>query len=290
MAIDTQCFRLIITAACSGVDFSSCLTFGRQQYYPRKKHVLTALSDSALDVNHEEIASIKSDFCEPFLQALGAETVDSMDISDYQSATILHELNQPVPAEHHGKYSVVIDGGTTEHVYNFPEAMHNAMKLLEVGGHFISMVTGNNFSGHGFYQISPELYFRLFSPENGFETRGVFLAGEHPGRPFYLVSDPAAIKGRVEFKSFERLYVGVVARKIADSGGALVTPLQSDYQELWKSKMSPVGKLAREFNRMILHTRTFFGLLFNLAWQSRGIRRLSGAALYNCLSQKSTGR
>jgi hypothetical protein len=42
------------------------------------------------------------------------------------------------------------------------------MDLLKVGGTFVASTPANYFMGHGFYQFSPELFFRLFCPENGF--------------------------------------------------------------------------------------------------------------------------
>ena len=66
------------------------------------------------------------------------------------------------------KYTLVIDGGCLEHIFNFPVAIKNCMEMLQEGGHFIGITPANNLMGHGFYQFSPELYFRIFSKENGF--------------------------------------------------------------------------------------------------------------------------
>ena len=42
--------------------------------------------------------------------------------------------------------------------------------MVKLGGHFIGVYPIDNFCGHGFYQFLPELFFRCFSQENGFES------------------------------------------------------------------------------------------------------------------------
>ena len=60
-------------------------------------------------------------------------------------------MNEAIPDSLKGKFSCVLDGGTLEHVFNFPQAIKNAMEIVAIGGHFLGVVPANNFSGHGFY-------------------------------------------------------------------------------------------------------------------------------------------
>lgn len=124
----------------------------------------------------------------PFLKMLGSTKIDSLDISDYQGASIVHDLNKPLPQEYECKYDCVIDGGTLEHVFNVAEALVSIMQLLRPGGLFITCTMANNYCGHGFYQFSPELFYRTFSEENGFSvklckiyTEGKFVDIGDPG-------------------------------------------------------------------------------------------------------------
>jgi len=59
----------------------------------------------------------------------------------------------------------VIDGGTLEHVFNFPVAIKNAMQMVRAGGRLSLSPPANNYFGHGFYQFSPELFYRVLSAE-----------------------------------------------------------------------------------------------------------------------------
>lgn len=282
MAIDTQAFRLLLAARKAGASFERTITFGRQGFHPRRAHAVRALAHADLGITAEAIGPFRHCYGETFLQLLGAQVADSMDASAYEGATLIHDLNQPVPSSLHGRYTVVYDGGTTEHVFHYPQTLLTAMQLLAVGGHFISITAGNSLPGHGFYQISPELFFRVFCPANGFETVAVLLADGRPGGRFYRVEDPATLHGRVEFVSARPHLVAVIARKIAADAGLKATPLQSDYQEIWQQ--SPAGgsssKLGREARRVVNQARRFLGRHFYLPWQSPGITALSDAELY----------
>ena len=86
-----------------------------------------------------------------------------MDASSFEGATVVHDLNLPITEALKGRFDVVCDAGTIEHVMNFPTAIRNCMEMVRVGGHLILGTPANNFFGHGFYQFSPELWFRLFS-------------------------------------------------------------------------------------------------------------------------------
>jgi hypothetical protein len=45
-------------------------------------------------------------------QSLGFNSVESMDYSDYESPTHVHDINLPVPDKFYEQYDVVYDGGT----------------------------------------------------------------------------------------------------------------------------------------------------------------------------------
>src|SRR5574341_140267 len=55
---------------------------------------------------------------EAFLRLLGAETVQAMDVSDHEGAQIIHDLNRPIPPSLRGRFDMVLDGGTLEHVFD----------------------------------------------------------------------------------------------------------------------------------------------------------------------------
>jgi SAM-dependent methyltransferase len=181
------------------------------------------------------------DYSDAFIRGfLGASALSVLDYSPYEGATIVHDLNQPLPAAHHGQFDAVIDGGSLEHVFNFPVAIASLMRALKVGGHLFLKSPANNLCGHGFYQFSPELMFRIFSEDNGFEIRRVLFmetalpVETRPYRAAYEVIDPKAAGGRVTLTSDRPIMMLVEARKIANLTPFASSPLQGDYVEAWR--------------------------------------------------------
>src|SRR5579871_4754067 len=106
---------------------------------------------------------------EDFFRQFGFAEVHTLDVSPYQGASHIFDLNSPEPPpDLVGRYRFVLSGGTLEHVFNIVNAVRTAVALLEPGGIFEFAVPCNNWVDHGFYQISPTFAFDYFT-ENGLE-------------------------------------------------------------------------------------------------------------------------
>lgn len=255
--LTASCQALIHARVRLGVDFARCITLGRQEILLSAQELRDVTIAGGLVAPEPWALEHSGRYAEHWLALLGAKSVESIDASDYEQATIIHDLNIPVPASLHGRSTCVIDGGTIEHVFNFPVAIRSCMAMLEVGGHYIGMTPANNHLGHGFYQFSPELYFRLFSPQNGFEVRTMLVRA---ARNWYEVADPAVLGERIELVSAAPVTLFVIARKNKQVE-AFHTPQQSDYVSAWNARSSaerPVkianGGAAREWARKVLPT------------------------------------
>lgn len=184
----------------------------------------------------EGVDCVREPYAEAFFRKLGAERVESLDMSQYQGCSVCHDLNLPLPDDPaRPLYDLVYDGGTLEHVFHFPQAIANCMSLVKPGGHFMAATPADHWLGHGFYQFSPELFFRVFAPENGFEIVRVFLAEnvDAPGRLF-RVTDPAETGLRTLFETTRSLSLLVWAKKISDVKPFQRWPQQSDYSARWR--------------------------------------------------------
>ena len=98
--------------------------------------------------------------------------------------------------------------------------------------------------GHGFYQFSPDLFFRLFSQENGFRLERM-LAFEYETRGArYEVADPSQLGRRVELSGTKsRILLWVVARKLGANSLRYVSyPKQSDYVLQWERNNRQLDK------------------------------------------------
>jgi SAM-dependent methyltransferase len=154
-------------------------------------------------------------------------------VSDFEGAEVVHDLNKPLPQQFKERFDLVYDGGTLEHVFNFPLALQNCMEMLRPGGRLFLHTIANNYCGHGFYQFSPELFFRVFSDENGFQMERMIAHRVGPYGRWFEVSDPSAIRSRVEVITFTPLQLIVRARRTKVVPLFTTAPQQSDYTPRW---------------------------------------------------------
>lgn len=171
-------------------------------------------------------------FCESWLmQRLGATLVDSYDNSDYEGATHVADLNEPLAPKR--RYNTVIDCGCSEHIFNVPQALRNISLLCENGGQVIHVLPANNFCGHGFWQFSPELFFSLYSAANGYHETEVFLADLANRHAWFEVTCPRDGR-RAEIRSRTEVYA--LCRTVKRSEIFPGNIQQSDYMHAWGAK------------------------------------------------------
>lgn len=204
-------------------------------------------------------------YLDRLLVLLGAKEVSSVDFSDYEGANILHDLNQPIPKELEGRFDLVYDGGALEHIFNIPVALKNMMEMVEPGGCLIANVVANNYFGHGFYQLSPEFFFRTLTEVNGFQLERMILV-EYDLAPlsvlgqnilvdtrasWYEVKDPAVLRKRVLLSN--RLPVGLMvqARRLRRTPIFMTPPQQSDYVTVWDNHTESGTEGSRSASRRL---------------------------------------
>lgn len=236
MGLDLPSLEFLCAAKNHGVDFSDLITLGDQGFWPDSKFWpdTKGFDESlrALSVKGGKTIENAKDF---YAKALGTKTLSVLDYSDYEGATIIHDLNYPIPPELRNRFGVVYDGGTMEHVFNLPKAYKNVMEMVRVGGWFAQCAVANNFVGHGFWQVSPETIFRCFTPENGFELHAVLLKECYTKEAWHAARDPAIIGRRVELLNKTPTYIFTLARKTADVEVFATMPQQSDYATAWSA-------------------------------------------------------
>ena len=201
-------------------------------------------------------------------------TVESADASEYQGATVLQDMNLPLAERnfpHRGRYDVLIDGGSLEHFFNVPQALQNYHDLLGTNGVIYIMTNANNHFGHGFYQFSSELFYRVFSAENGYQIIECFLE-KHPylaaevssRRRVYTAPDPGDRGRRTQFTSCSPVLIHAIARKLQD-GPLAPSIIQSDYQAIWQNEPSlETDSATRRFVIRLFDTVPFLWKIYDL--------------------------
>jgi hypothetical protein len=282
-------------ARLGGVSFRETLTVGHQTLYlhsPEVRRLRREFNSAFPGRRAAPLADYRfGAFSDEFMREfLAVESLTILDISAYESAGLIHDLNQPVAPELHEHFDAVIEAGSLEHIFNFPIAVGNLMRMLKVGGFIYVSVPANNLCGHGFYQFSPELMFRIFTADNGFELRRVMLAeGRFPGtelvptRAVYEVVDPAGIGSRVRLLSRRPAILMVEARKIFSAEPFQPAPQQSDYVAAWATRGPRAARYpsaARRLWRMLpISVRNHL-----IAYRDMRACRLSNAKNYRRLS------
>ncbi len=239
---------MLCLAKRGGATFADTVTLGRQHLSLSRTELAEVLRSMGRSSDGAGRAA-RSVFADELLvDLLGIERLVSIDGSDYEGATVVHDLNHPVPERYRDAYDAVVDGGTLEHVFNFPVAIANCMNMLRVGGRFFALTPANNHCGHGFYQFSPELFFRVFTPANGFQLEHLLaIAHPFPGielsrrRTVYAVRDPASVGGRVGLVTRRPVYLFVQAVKRERIEPFAPFPRQSDYASAWTQRDAETG-------------------------------------------------
>lgn len=240
MGIDTESARFLMQSHREGCRFDRVLTLGRQEYFLGGVETSRLLREfgHAHSLSSEKANPVGHRHAEPFFRVLGAKVVDSMDASEYEGATLIHDLNRPIAPELEQRFEAVCDVGTLEHVFQCTIGIASCLKMVKPGGHFYAFTPGNNYCGHGFYQFSPELFFRILRPENGFQMERMVAVEYGPGRRWYEVTDPEVIRDRVRLINAYPVLLFLRARKTQHMPLDVFRPQQSDYSAAWKGVQS----------------------------------------------------
>lgn len=264
MGLDIKGARFLLGEKSRGVHFGHTLTLGRQGIY------LSGSSYSAfIKMLGTQVST--NEYADDFFHGLGARPLAVMDASNYEGAGIIHDLNEPVDPQYHSAFDTVIDGGTLEHVFNFPVAIRNCMEMVKPGGQLILMSPWHNYPGHGFYEFSPELFHNTLSPHNGFSVERMLVDVEGH---WYSVRTPAELKQRVEISTRDQVLLYITARKLASCPVFASWPQQSDYSAAWDRgdyTASAPEQMTSFKSRLVKN----FSLLENLQskWQSIKYKR-----------------
>jgi SAM-dependent methyltransferase len=166
------------------------------------------------------------------LQTIGFREVESLDICDFEGCTHHLDLNSAsTPDALIGRYDVVFDGGTLEHVFDNRAALKNIYNLLSPGGVVLHASPTNGWIDHGFYQFSPTFFLDYYL-SNGFELLELDILNRYSAHSMLESYDagapPLAHSGRT--------LTIALARRVGGSSCS-VAPQQSYYARLHDGKV-----------------------------------------------------
>jgi SAM-dependent methyltransferase len=100
-----------------------------------------------------------------FLTALGLSNVKAIDISDFEGAEIIIDLNRPLPSELETSCDLVLDGSTLDNIFDPVTALKSIGRMLRPGGRAFIHNLGNAsylFPGIPYTVFNPVWFFDYF--------------------------------------------------------------------------------------------------------------------------------
>ena len=203
-------------------NFGNVLTLGKQEI------ILTNEDKKRLNLFEKDY--VNDEYIDKLLvDKFKANSVKSVDNSSFEGADIIHDMNKPIENLNE-KFDTIIDFGTSEHIFNVVENLSNISKFCKNNGIILHSLPANNNCGHGFWQFSPELFFSLYSENNGFSDTEIFIFNTHNKYEWWKV-EKQKLGERLEISSDAPLYVLVKTIKKSETQNKDVQ--QSDYIERW---------------------------------------------------------
>lgn len=152
-----------------------------------------------------------------FVDSLHARSLKALDVSLYQGADIVADLNSEIPASLNSSFDLVLDVGTLEHLFDLKKSLSNIFSMLALDGIYYSGVVCNDWVDHGFYQFSPT-FFIDFARHNSDSLQLVELRLTEPmGGSSWNLLEMGPLAKSVLFKSGKKLGVIGVLKKIGDA-------------------------------------------------------------------------
>jgi len=155
----------------------SVIELGSQDLHFEKRMDIYPLLQGALGRSDEELKALveqaiarstERDFGTRWLYELMGFTEYACIDADGRHGAFVWDLNLPVPQEHQGRYDLVTNHGTTEHVFNVYQSFKNIHDLSRPGGLMLHMLPMQGYLNHGFFNFQPCFYDDLAS-ENQYE-------------------------------------------------------------------------------------------------------------------------
>lgn len=168
------------------------IILGRQKLHMKPRRMLRFLKSlRAMGIATTEPEITQEDgFSETLFTRLGYPPMEAMDFTAAEGAEHIHDLNQPCPDHLRGQFDLVIDGGTTEHIFHIGTALDTCHALLAPGGVMMSFVSCDGWFGHGFFQTGPDVPWRYWHHARGYEMLEVAVIPRRLPGQITAIPDP----------------------------------------------------------------------------------------------------
>src|SRR5215469_7318298 len=220
--------QLKLHGALEGI--TEVMELGSQDFWCPQKNLVTALCKAfgrtEVDPVLLNTTNASQQPARLLYEALGIK-YGCVDV-DGRVGSVVMDLNfDEVPAAHKGKYGLVTNHGTSEHImnqYNVFKAMH---EFARPGGIFVHAVPFTVHLEHGFFNYQPN-FFEALARYNSYETLGLWVGPDWQLASF-IPWDPILLDYLTLSSKTTHLLVAV-QRKIYDK--QFCVPFQEIYEDM----------------------------------------------------------
>lgn len=163
----------------------SVLTFGTQDVWGGESDVRASLESAGVAIQPYEVRPTTSAFfahlatknprysgyvhARTLFEMIGVKDYVDLDADTHDGAGVRHDLNVELPAVLRNRFDLVLDFGTTEHIFAVPAVLASIANALRENGRVIHALPLPclYWSQHGYYCFNPDLFIDFYA-SNGF--------------------------------------------------------------------------------------------------------------------------
>jgi hypothetical protein len=108
------------------------------------------------------------------LSFFSTASVESLDLSAYENAAIICDLNKPAPTDLHQRFDFIYNGSCLDNVFNPAQAVINLSSMLSTGGRILHLEHGTRLN-NPYLQFNPAWFLDYYTL-NCFRRCDVFVA------------------------------------------------------------------------------------------------------------------
>ncbi len=205
----------------------------------KHEHVFRQIDGDLLLIGRQTIEGSNQTDIELFASFCSAR-FHALDVSNYEGADIIHDLNLPLPSSLHRCADFIFDGSCLDNIFDVGTAMRSLSQLLRPGGRIVLMEHGTAIQG-ALTVFSPEWFFNFFAA-NDYTDCQIYLGIFPPGlmfrkdwamrlwEPFDAKENP--VSASPQCGDFVNLVIAEKGPKSTDE----CIPIQAQYRVLHKTE------------------------------------------------------
>lgn len=218
-------------------DIDSVMEFGAQEmrclfHAPVMKKCLERF-DRLQGLDDKKLGEICNGPSRNFFEALGMDYA-CVDTSGEDGALVFDLNFDSVADDQRGKFDLLTNFGTAEHVFNQYNAFKAAHDFVRKGGAFMHFMPFLGYVDHGYYSFQPCFYNEL-AAANDYDILGMWL-NPHPRLNLCFIPWKKEILDFLDLKATNNSGLFVLMRKNGD--GPFKPPFQGRYEKNYEGEFS----------------------------------------------------